>query len=670
MKKGLLLLIILSLKFASSKAQWVTIPDPNFVIWLQQNYPSCMNGNQMNTNCAPIVNDTSVSIWMTSISNLTGIEHFINLTDLMCSDNQLNTLPALPPNLIQLGCQNNQLTSLPPLPATLKLLWCDDNQLTSLPTIPDSLLILFCYGNQLNSLSRVPAIMQDFLIGNNNISCLVNLPLVTGSADISNNPITCVPNQTSYSLGLPFCQENDTVNNPNNCQSVNISGHVFTDLNSNCQWNNSDLPTNNFPVKLFDSQNNLIATNYTTNGRYSFSVLQTDSFSLKIEDNLFPVAMSCGQQNIQTVAIDSLNQLVQGINFPVICDSLYDINIQGINSQGWVFPGQQHAININIGNNVTWFNIDCNSSLYTGTVTIDVTGPVNFNASTSNALVPIVSGNIFTYSNVNFANLNPNSFGLIFTTDTTANTGSQICVHAELSPTPIDGNTTNNTYDFCYNVVNSYDPNMKEVYPINVLPGYDDWFTYTINFQNTGNAPAFNIRLRDTLDTQLDLNTFEVLGYSHPATTSLYGNILTVRFNDIMLSDSSTDYNGSMGYFQYRIKPFSNLPLGAQIENTAYIYFDYNTPIVTNTTQNNFDNLSAVNHYPEGKNQFKLYPNPSNGIFSFTDYSNLETVEVYTLLGEQIVSQTTQKQINLSSYSKGIYFARINGEQVIKLVKE
>jgi uncharacterized repeat protein (TIGR01451 family) len=81
-------------------------------------------------------------------------------------------------------------------------------------------------------------------------------------------------------------------------------------------------------------------------------------------------------------------------------------------------------------------------------------------------------------------------------------------VHVEINPTPLDGDTSNNVYDFCYKVVNSYDPNMKEVYPVNVLPGYDDWFTYTIHFQNTGNAPAFNIRLRDTLDAQFRCQYF------------------------------------------------------------------------------------------------------------------------------------------------------------------
>ncbi|MFN5629523.1 MAG: T9SS type A sorting domain-containing protein, partial [Bacteroidota bacterium] len=252
----------------------------------------------------------------------------------------------------------------------------------------------------------------------------------------------------------------------------------------------------------------------------------------------------------------------------------------------------------------------------------------------------------------------------------TAQATDQICVHVEISPNPIDADTTNNVYDFCYNVVNSYDPNMKEVYPVNVLPGYDDWFTYTIHFQNTGNAPAFNIRLRDTLDTQLDLNTFEVLGYSHPANVTVSGNILTVRFNNIMLPDSTSDYEGSMGYFQYRLKPLPNMPNGSQISNTCYIYFDYNAPIITNTTENNFDITVPVKSLDSTENSFSLYPNPSSGVFTFKDTKNLISVEVYSILGEKILNQTNQKTINLNGFSKGVYFARVNGGVVLKMVKE
>jgi len=770
MKKLILLFLVLVLKFAPAKAQWVTIPDPNFVTKLTQLYPSCMNGNQMDTTCAGIVNATSLIVNNSNISNLSGAEYFVNLETLDCSYNQLiNSLPNLPNLLIILNCNNNQLTSLPALPNTLSELRCEGNlltnlptlpisliklfchynQLTSLPTLPNSLDKIWCFNNQLNSLptlpnsltefecqynqlsslptlpnslirlrchynqlnslpdlpntltildceynqltslptlpnsinglrigynqissiSALPSNMFYFQINNNNISCLVNLPN-SSNASISNNSLTCVPNQTSYSLGLPLCLELDTINNPNNCPGVNISGIVYSDLDNNCSFYTNDLRSQNIPIKIYDTQNNLLAQCYTINGVYSFANLFPDTFQVKIDTTNLPVSIACGQSNAQSVTINTSNQTTQNINFPVICNEAYDGIVQSVGRSGWVFPGQTHTLQTNVTNNSTWYNIQCDTNDYSGTVSIQVNGPVSFVATAAGALTPIVSGNTYTYAISDFNTLNPNSFGLRLITDTTAQANDPICVHVEISTNPIDADTTNNVYDFCYNVFNSYDPNMKEVYPVNVLPGYDDWFTYTIHFQNTGNAPAFNIRLRDTLDTQLDLNTFEVLGYSHPATVTVSGNILTVRFNSIMLPDSTSDYEGSMGYFQYRIKPTPNLPNGSQISNTAYIYFDYNAPIITNTTANNFEFPVKISSIVSSENSFSLFPNPSTGVFTFKDTKNLNSVEVYSVLGEKILSQTNQKTINLSGFSKGVYFARINGLQVVKLVKE
>jgi uncharacterized repeat protein (TIGR01451 family) len=761
MKKLVLLFFVLFLKFAPAKAQWVTIPDPNFVTKLQQLFPSCMNGNQMDTTCAGIVNATSLNVQGSNISNISGVEYFVNLEilncsynqlinslpnlpslliDLKCNNNQLtslpalpnnlttfdcydnqlsslpnlpnslislncginqlNSLPALPNSLINLSCYVNQLLSLPDLPNSLAALSCEANQLTTLPVLPNSLTSLLCGGNQLSSLPNLPSsldvlnccdnqlvslpsvpdLMSFFYICNNNISCLVNLPNLsdTTNQNILNNPFTCVPNQTNYSLGFPLCIENDPLNNPNNCTGVNITGNIFIDLNSNCAYNPTDLLSQNIPIKLYDNQNNFLAQSYTNNGVYSFSTLLPSAYQVKIDDATLPIEMGCGNANSQTVNLNTANQTIQNINFPVVCDAGYDVYVQSVSSSGWVFPGQIHTIRTNITDNETWYNIDCNNTITSGLVTIQVNGPVSFITPAAGALTPTVSGNTFTYTISDFNTLNPNSFGLNFMTDTTAQANDPICVHVEISPNPIDADTTNNVYDFCYNVVNSYDPNMKEVYPVNVLPGYDDWFTYTIHFQNTGNAPAFNIRLRDTLDTQLDLNTFEVLGYSHPATVGVSGNILTVRFNNIMLPDSTSDYEGSMGYFQYRIKPTPNLPTGSQISNTAYIYFDYNAPIITNTTENNFEFPVSISSIASSENKYSVYPNPSTGIFTFKDAKAIQRVEVYNVMGQEIAvyvgdntnKVSNQKTINLNGFSKGVYFARINGSQVLKLVKE
>jgi hypothetical protein len=57
-------------------------------------------------------------------------------------------------------------------------------------------------------------------------------------------------------------------------------------------------------------------------------------------------------------------------------------------------------------------------------------------------------------------------------------------------------------------------------------------------------------------------------------------------------------------------------------------------------------------------------------VFTFKDTKNLNSVEVYSILGEKILSQTNQKTINLNGFNKGVYFARINGGVVLKMVKE
>ncbi len=134
------------------KAQWVAIPDANFVTYLQQNFPTCMNGNLMDTTCSDIVNVNYLDCSYFNIQNLDGIQYFDSLKNLNCSYNQLTGLPALPSTLRILNCIGNQLTSLPPLPLTLLWLHCTGNQLSALPVLPNTLTELRCAGNQLLAL--------------------------------------------------------------------------------------------------------------------------------------------------------------------------------------------------------------------------------------------------------------------------------------------------------------------------------------------------------------------------------------------------------------------------------------------------------------------------------------------------------------------------------------
>jgi uncharacterized repeat protein (TIGR01451 family) len=297
-------------------------------------------------------------------------------------------------------------------------------------------------------------------------------------------------------------------------------------------------------------------------------------------------------------------------------------------------------------------------------------------APASGALTPTVSGNVFTYSIADFGTINnKKDFNVLLLTGTSAQVGDTICVNALVSPNFGDIDTTNNNFNFCYIVSNSHDPNEKEVYPIDVQPAYNGWFTYTIHFQNTGTASAINIRVSDVLDTNLNLTTFQLLDYSHPVSTLLNGNLLSFNFSNIYLPDSISNLQGSKGYVQYRIKPKLNLPAGTQIKNQALIYFDFNYPLYTNTTINNF--LATVGIKEISTQEFSVFPNPSENEFTIKfskNYSNAK-ISVYSIEGNLLLeknSESTTETISTGDFAKGVYVLKVeSNERVVtkKLIK-
>lgn len=150
-------------------------------------------------------------------------------------------------------------------------------------------------------------------------------------------------------------------------------------------------------------------------------------------------------------------------------------------------------------------------------------------------------------------------------------------------------------FESSYNspILCAYDPNDKLVSPDRSgeenYTLFDEDLTYTVRFQNTGNDTAFTVVIRDTLDNNLDASTFTILGSSHRdvlQTEISENKYMTFTFDNILLPDSTINFNGSQGYITYTITPKEGLDENTIIENTASIYFDFNPPIVTNTTKN------------------------------------------------------------------------------------
>jgi len=247
----------------------------------------------------------------------------------------------------------------------------------------------------------------------------------------------------------------------------------------------------------------------------------------------------------------------------------------------------------------------------------------------------------------------------------------------------------------CYPIRGSYDPNDKQASPTGVglknqvLPGTE--LEYTIRFQNTGTAPAYTVKVVDTLDASLDIMSLAEGVSSHPYTLKVTGKgqaVLTFAFNNINLPDSTENKLGSNGLVSFRITIPADSPLGTKIYNKAYIYFDYNDPIITNETMHTVgitiaENLSKGSKVTVGNvttgllqskynNNAKIYPNPSGGMVTVEipelgDHMELRVTSMVGVLQKTIkLNKTNIQQVHLEGIHQGMYIYEIwkDGERM------
>ncbi len=171
----------------------------------------------------------------------------------------------------------------------------------------------------------------------------------------------------------------------------------------------------------------------------------------------------------------------------------------------------------------------------------------------------------------------------------TAATGQSYTFNLDLNLTDGNGGSFySNAWTINPTVTCSYDPNDISATPEGwsdqhfIMAGEE--IEYRIRFQNTGNAPAFNVRIEDQLDlTRLDLNTFNPIAASHSYSTIVTPDgMVQFVFANIQLADSVHDEVNSHGWVVYRIRAFDLLQPLEVINNSAAIYFDMNDPVMTN----------------------------------------------------------------------------------------
>ncbi|NNM16344.1 MAG: T9SS type A sorting domain-containing protein, partial [Bacteroidia bacterium] len=446
---------------------------------------------------------------------------------------------------------------------------------------------------------------------------------------------------------------------PANCY-ITLNGTVYDDANKNCILDAGENGIANTPVIL--SKTGFTETVLTdNNGNYSFYVLN-DTFQLF--HNPDPSwARNCPS------APPSYNVIVPAGSTTAFdfadTTTAYFIDVAilncAISGRTRGFDTDYYITVKNKGNSVASGMV---SAVHDAILTY-----VNSN--------PIVNTYNFTTKTAswNYVNLNPGAtmqFRLTLNIPPTAPLGSVFTNNVDVTPLSTDIDPSNNTCTRSATVNGSYDPNNKINWPSGDIEVTDLWHNYLINFQNTGTAPAVRVIIEDTLDANLDFSTITDFVGSHDfVVDGSQAPIYKFIFDNINLPDSNFNEPESHGFVAFRVMRNTGVPSGTQISNTAHIFFDFNSAIITNTVVNTVI-ITGINEN-EYTSAVTVYPNPSTGILYVdfdTNYDKYKVLEIYNAFN-QLVSTTEvfdnagKIKLDLSEYSSGIYSYRLIAKDAV-----
>ncbi|GAA4465006.1 hypothetical protein GCM10023093_16460 [Nemorincola caseinilytica] len=470
-----------------------------------------------------------------------------------------------------------------------------------------------------------------------------------------------------YTTDTMYVLPNDSLQVNDPCEYDMVSGRIFFDGNANCVYDaGEDGPSSvNFTTSM-----NLSSPTVSTLGYYSAG--SGLPFTIQIQKSwmvdymltlpayyafIFP-APPCysGPSTYTTLPMT-------GVDFPLLCSHNIDVQC------GSLAPATIRA-------HTPFFlhpyvnNTGCDPA--SGTLVLVKDSRAIYDATLSTHPADAVYGDTLVWNYTGLTSLAGStpywsSFiaGTHLTPDTSVAVGDTLCFRTYTNILPTDIDPSNNSHLICIPVVYSYDPNIKEVSPrgegpLGNIPPSADTLTYTLHFQNTGTAEAYDIKVIDTLDADIDPASLKILGASHSMEPKwLAPNVVRFDFDYIYLPDSTTNEPASHGSVRFSVALRSGRPLGTQIKNTGYIYFDLNPPVVTNTTLNTIALPTAVQEVAAGST-VKVYPNPATDRI-YVDATAEGDLWIMGLNGSVITTQKMIKgntAVDISALPAGVYVVK------------
>jgi hypothetical protein len=462
-----------------------------------------------------------------------------------------------------------------------------------------------------------------------------------------------------------------------------ISGKVFKDANANCSLDGSEKGIQNIMIHC----SNFGYTFTDSIGNYSFQV-PTGTYTLSESVNSsYPLALCQSNSQVQTVTASS--GCTTTVDFANNVIPLHDLHIITTSyPYSAPIPGNTYYQRVIIENNGT---------IPESGIQIGYTNDGQMGAMGPNLFTQLDAANYPNWYSVQsgFTSLAPGTaheINVTYNTPTNIPLGTLVNFYdstahaAPINTTWLTDQTPwDNVQNYQQTVIGSFDPNFKEVSPqgngpLGYIASKDSLLSYVIHFQNEGTYFAQNISVVDTLDSDLDWSTLRPGYADHKYTTNVSENgVITFKFANINLPWKS-QYGDVMssGMVTYTIKRKRTVAQGTQFKNKAAIYFDYNSPVITNTTINTLnDMLASVKDIANIDNSdVVLYPNPAADALTISinakESASKGQVNIFDISGKVVSSESITLeqgknviQQNTNNLSSGIYFVQIKCNESI-----
>ena len=458
------------------------------------------------------------------------------------------------------------------------------------------------------------------------------------------------------------------------CDDV-ITGRVFLDRNGNCTQDVGEPGVPNLTM-IATQGTSVFYGNTNSTGDYEVLVPAGGAYSVSIGSSQECSYNVCpGGTYPAQATLTGTGDTATSVNLPLLYSGI-DLAVNA----GYTTPNPGFTFDFTI-----YYGNLQDSVVPTGTVTLVYDANLVF----SSADVPYTTFSSATRTITwNVANIGPldsvnQTVGAHFTIPSSVKPQTKLTMDCSITPITGDCNPLNNDLMLVFPVAGSLDPNFKLAYPADTLTGTDSVVTYTIHFQNTGEAPTHYVEITDTLSADVDPATVRTVAASHyPYNFTLSKNgILDWLFSPLSLPSRSVDSINSQAFVTYQVKLKPGRATGTVINNTASIYFDYNTPVQTNTVKNVVNNtgVGAGVETVAANNTVQVYPNPNSvGSWQLSVGNNLigAKLDMYNIEGQLVYHSAIRNQqsaIPTTGLPSGVYFLRIstgNEVQTVKVVKE